>query len=623
MSRVVRVRSHVAPAFGLALTLAVLPTVAQAQQVTLPAGGRFVTIGDSLSDNGNLHGLTGSPPAPYYSGRFSNGPVWTELMAGTMNQPFLGGPVTGNVNVAFGGARTDNAANLNGPIPSLPTQLGTYLALGGTFGAADTVTLLGGANNIFQYFTIAGPGATPTGISTTSLAAATDMATITQTVATAGAGRILVSNLPDLGVTPSYNGSPVTAGAGTLATTIFNQSLATQLQSLALANPNTNIVQMDLAAALNVIRANPAAYGFSNVTNSCLATLACVTGTTSVQNSYLFWDGVHPTARGHQWVATYAALLLMPGASAADAAVLGDVAIRGRLAAADDVLDRAMGYSEGQYQRSNGLWVTATGNRGVMGARGDVAAYDHTTGGMRIGLDQAVSSNLLLGASAGFGVGRLGGAMRSDLLSFDGDVYANYTADAFFMSGTLGASWMGFDDLRRATGFGPLDARGSTSATQWSAAIESGFMARTGGVTWVPSARVQYVRADVSGYTETGALLAMSYRDRSSEAVLGGVRLRASTLADLFGTNGRAYGEIGYEHALAENHDGVLASLVGNTAKPFVGNVDGFTGRGLNFKVGYDAKVNDKVSLTLAYGTALNDGAGTSHTGQIRVKMPF
>lgn len=623
MYRVARRYSRVSTALGAILSLASLATVAEAQQVTLPPGGRFVTIGDSLSDNGNLHGVTGNPPAPYYAGRFSNGPVWTELIAGTMNQPFLGGSVNGNVNLAFGGARTDNAVNLNGPIPSLPTQLGTFLGLGGTFGSADTVTLLGGANNIFQYFTVAGAGANPAGITSTSIAAATDMASLTQAVAGAGAGRILISNLPDLGATPAYNGSPVTAGAGSLASMTFNQTLAAQLQTLAIANPNTNIVQMDLATALNVIRANAAAYGFSNVTNSCLGTLACVTGSTAVQNGYLFWDDVHPTARGHQWVAVYAALLLTPEASAADVAVLGDVAMRSRLAAADDVLDRALGYSEGQYRRQNGLWVMATGGRSVLGARGDVAGYDQTTGGLRIGLDREMSSNLLLGASFGIGAGRLGGVMRSDLLTFDADVYANYTADAFFLSGALGASWMGFDDLRRATGFGPLDATGSTSAKQWSAAVESGFMARTGEVTWVPSARLHYVRSDIAGYDETAALLAMSFRDRSAEALLGGVRLRASTPIDLIGPKGRAYGEIGYEHALYEKQDGVLARFIGNTAQPFVGNADDLVGRGLTFKVGYDASIDDKVSLTVAYGAALNDGAGTSHSGRVRVKIPF
>ncbi|MDK9696000.1 MAG: autotransporter domain-containing protein [Siculibacillus sp.] len=623
MSRVGRVHSRVATAYGLGVALAVLPSVASAQQVTLPLGGRFVTIGDSLSDNGNLFGTTGNPPAPYFNGRFSNGQVWTELIAGPMNQPFLGGALTGNVNLAFGGARSDNAVNLNGPIPSLQTQLGTYMFLGGTFAAADTVTLLGGANNIFQYFTVAGGGATPAGITATSLAAATDMAGITQAVATAGAGRILISNLPDLGVTPSYNGSPATAGAGSLATATFNQSLATQVQALALANPNTNIVQMDLAAALDVIRGNSAAFGFTNVTSSCIATLACVTGTAATQNGYLFWDGVHPTARGHQLIALYAGLLLAPEASAADVAAVGDVAMRGRLAAADDVLDRAGGWAEGQYLRQNGLWATATGSRGIMGARGPVGAYDHTIGGMRFGLDRAVSPNLLLGASLGFGAGRMGGVMSSNITSFDGDVYANYTADAFFVSGALGASWMGFDDLERATGMGPLVASGSTSARQWSASVETGFMARTGGVTLAPSARLQYVHADIGGYQETSPILAMAFADRSAQAVLGGVRLRASMMADLFGAKDRAFGEIGYERALHETHDGVIARFVGNTAQPFTGNPDGFVGRGLNFKIGYDATINDKVSMTLSYGAALNDGAGTSHTGQIRVKMPF
>ena len=75
---------------------------------------------------------------------------------------YQGTGVTGKVNMAFGGARTDLLANLNNvaqipgagflafpgatmlPInlpPGIPSQIAAYLALGGAFGPNDLVTV--------------------------------------------------------------------------------------------------------------------------------------------------------------------------------------------------------------------------------------------------------------------------------------------------------------------------------------------------------------------------------------------------------------------------------------------------------------------------------------------------
>ena len=73
--------------------------------------GRIITFGDSLSDNGNLYAATGGAQPlspPYFQGRFSNGPVWVELLGFT--QARVGGSVTGSINYAYGGARTDLSA---------------------------------------------------------------------------------------------------------------------------------------------------------------------------------------------------------------------------------------------------------------------------------------------------------------------------------------------------------------------------------------------------------------------------------------------------------------------------------------------------------------------------------
>ena len=68
---------------------------------------RLVVFGDSLSDNGHLFLISGGtqPPSPPYARRFSNGPTFVELLG--FNAANFNGSVTGSINYAFGGSRTD------------------------------------------------------------------------------------------------------------------------------------------------------------------------------------------------------------------------------------------------------------------------------------------------------------------------------------------------------------------------------------------------------------------------------------------------------------------------------------------------------------------------------------
>ncbi|MEG2313331.1 SGNH/GDSL hydrolase family protein [Brevundimonas sp.] len=168
-----------------ALALGVCATGAEAQTYN-----RLVVFGDSLSDNGNLYMATsGTQPAspPYWQGRFSSGRGFTEQLG--FNAANFMGPVTGSINMAFGGARTDAQAMP----PGMKVQLGQYLSRGGKFGADDLVTVLGGANNIFQGLPAAGGSTNPTSsIATVSNAAAADISGLVGSVAGAGAGTIAV-----------------------------------------------------------------------------------------------------------------------------------------------------------------------------------------------------------------------------------------------------------------------------------------------------------------------------------------------------------------------------------------------------------------------------------------------
>jgi phospholipase/lecithinase/hemolysin len=113
----------------------------------------------------------------------------------------------------------------------------------------------------------------------------------------AGARDFLVPNLLDLSLTPFGSGLPPAEQASLYALSVgFNNDLDSALSNLA-GLPGVNITPFDTLAFVHSAVANPAAYGFTNVTTPCLD---AVTGPCAAPDEFLYWDGVHPTTRAHE-----------------------------------------------------------------------------------------------------------------------------------------------------------------------------------------------------------------------------------------------------------------------------------------------------------------------------------
>lgn len=239
----------------------------------------FVVLGDSLSDNGNLFDAIGVPGAPYVDGRFSNGPVWNEGIA----QEFIDAGQL-SANFAFGGATTSGGALP----PSVDLQALNFGAIPPlAAGARPLVSIWAGANDIRDTLQSANPfGAPAAGIT-----AANSISNTITTLSGLGVNDFLVFNLPDLGVTAELFG---TAGAplGSASSNAFNAQLASNID--ALEADGINIIEVDIFAFLNEVIANPTDFGFDNVTQACIFNLD-----TCNPDTWLFFDGIHPTAVAH------------------------------------------------------------------------------------------------------------------------------------------------------------------------------------------------------------------------------------------------------------------------------------------------------------------------------------
>ena len=115
----------------------------------------------------------------------------------------------------------------------------------------------------------------------------------------AGAQHIVVWDAPNIGLAPAV----VASGAADLATFLtasMNTALAARLAGEAGVTP------FDIFGLGTQIAANPALFGFTNISDACGA----VVGANC--NQYAYWDGIHPTAAAHRVIADAFAVAAVP-----------------------------------------------------------------------------------------------------------------------------------------------------------------------------------------------------------------------------------------------------------------------------------------------------------------------
>ena len=597
-----------------AAALAVAAFGVAASAASAQTYNRLVVFGDSLSDNGNLYAATGggTPTSPpYFEGRFSNGPVFTELLGFDAGRYTAGAPVTGSVNYAFGGARTDSAANP----PGMRNQLLAYTGAGGTFGANDLVSILGGANNIFQAVPGAAVSPNPTGvIGPVATAAAADIDFIVDSVATAGAGTILVGNLPNLAITPQFNQGPGAPAAplANYAGTTFNGALLNNLLATAADQPNTNIIMMDLFKIGTTLAADPARFGLTNATDSCF------NGVTVCANpdSYLYWDGVHPTAAGHRLIARLANDYLYYGDLGAQSTVQAETAFRQR----EDLLDLSSEGLSGRAAWEAGTHMTfgAIGDSIETDARDAVAEAKATGWGGRVGLDHVMSDSMRFGFAGTFRTADVeAGPMAFDVETYAFDAYAGWRSGNMFVNGVVGASIDQYDEITRVTSLAPVVHTGQTDGGSLGARVQGGLWFDMGGIALSPRAAVSFVSTDVNGYVEQGVAAQYEYQDRTVQAASGEISLRAEGGGDSFGF----YVEGGYRDSFGDSSDAVGVGIAGNPAQVLEREFDNPFGGSMIASAGVEADLGP-VTMSLGYRGRFGDAAD-SHVGALTFTLPL
>ena len=299
-------------------------------------------FGDSLSDSGNnaavlapnvtpvpISGNSFIPTFPYASGHYTNGLVWAQSFAPalglTANASLLGG-----TDYAFGGARTGPLTptplpgGLLSPFPpSLETQVAFFLLQRANVAPSNALYVVAGGGNNARDALVAAAGCggnlTCIGgiIQSAALTYAGNIATIDAELEVAGARKIVVWDVPDIGDTPAVRAAGASAAAlGTLIAASMNAALLGAIAS----DPDVQL--FDLFGLVDAIVASPGAFGLTDVTNACAQFVTCD------PSKFLFWDGIHPTSAG-QLIISNALLAQIPAPATLVLLAVGLVGLTG------------------------------------------------------------------------------------------------------------------------------------------------------------------------------------------------------------------------------------------------------------------------------------------------------
>lgn len=288
----------------------------------------LVAFGDSLSDNGNAAAAlasVGQTLGNYAPNALTDGPntnppttgpfgLWVDQFAGKFGLPdpapvivnTPGGLALNPAGTNFAVASAQTGHNPNFSLAAPPTsanvpwttdQVGLFNALNSSSASPNSLySFWAGSDDISNALT-----SNPLNVVSVARTAADNIESNIKTLAGEGGKYFLWFNLPPLGDTPAVRSfGPLATLAANAAASAFNDQMTGDITSLLNTVNNIVIISVDVHAAFDQIEGNPAAFGFTNITDPAQ-------GQNVDPNTFLFWDSLHPTTAADALVAELAA----------------------------------------------------------------------------------------------------------------------------------------------------------------------------------------------------------------------------------------------------------------------------------------------------------------------------
>jgi outer membrane lipase/esterase len=574
---------------------------------------QFFFLGDSLTDAG------------VYGARFTVNPglVWAQDL-GNRYRVTVTPSTQGGIDFAQGGARVSQPSPLippGAPQRSLSVQIDELLHATPTLNPNAVYAVWIGANDIFVNVSAAGAGLISAAQLQANIStAATDTLAQIARLRDAGAKRIMVFNLPDIGQTPLGKSAP-TAPFSALSG-LFNSTLQAGLTSL-----KVDIIPMNMFGLFNEVIANPASFGLTNVTTPACTTassLNCTAATLVAPNAgqtFAFADGVHPTPAGHQIIADYTAAIIE---APQKIGLLGEAPLQVEQANFRAIDDRMW----------SGLNTPRPQNKFDAYAVYDYGNYDHSSGtggsdnqlnSVVVGVDMKISDQMLAGIALGYtedkgSFGNGGGGFKLNEASMT--AYAGYGSGPWYVGASLGGGDLDFRNIRRsfALGAGSRTESGDTRGTHLMGRVFGGYWFNASGA-WIhgPFARLTYQQAKVDAWSESGtSSSAMTFGKQTRDALTSSLGWQVSGSMGALRPFGRVTWEKDYNHDDRSVRAG-LVSMPGTFSIPVFKADDNY----FLFNVGVSADLGSKFVGFVSVGATASKDDGNYQAVTVGVRMPL
>lgn len=599
------------PKLAIILTslLSQLPSQSMAEEFD-----NLLLFGDSLFDTGAGNALatqlgvtlpsptpTSVPLAgPYLDNRHSNGPIWIDFTSNKIGIPFT--------NFAVTGADTGSGNDDNPVLGGLKQQIQRFSATSSSISPHTIVIMDGGANDLFELI----PGALnppdPAAFQAAVKQAITNLAARITELQDLGAERIILWNLPDLGMVPLFTNaaSPLKPAAPlfTGASIGFDTALPGVISQFNMFKGSQQVFILDVFSMFKDLEVILQAQGIDLTKFAWIASYGGPFIQINDPADVAYFDAVHPTTdtwklfsflvssyienliQAPRFMASQVNLAFETGKAHRDVVenhfrtlnmqryiynnrccnTSCDPCETDDNAYCDTSCDPCSPNNYFQvYADGAGKWGSVRSKSGSMG-------FNYNTGLGLIGVDLTCNPNTTFGAS--FTVQQSNAKLNNcrgsmDLTDYISTFYAAYFAPCYFVDAAFSYHYGEFKNIKRQIPFMRRTAKAKTNLKigEWN--VEAGYISQYyEGFTMIPIIGFDFQMLAVGKYREHNAgAFSMSIHRQHQRSFISIAGLQFfwegfldkcnecfdNCLGDCFGARVLPFAEIYYEHEFLRN----------------------------------------------------------------------